>query len=82
MVLPEFDADRGCYGKERHETREEARDHKMGLIRKQRHGKYVRTRYGQRLDVYRCPLCHFWHVGHQQRRAKHEKKMRERKHRK
>ncbi|MGA5764497.1 hypothetical protein [Nonomuraea bangladeshensis] len=48
---------RMCVGKIRHETREKASAHLRALARAQR------ARQG-RLNVYRCPICLTWHVGH------------------
>lgn len=48
---------RRCSGKERHQTKGEANDHRSALIVSKR-----RVGNGQ-MSVYRCDQCLGWHVG-------------------
>ncbi|MEU4095522.1 hypothetical protein [Streptomyces sp. NPDC026673] len=47
---------RACTGKRRHDTKEQAEDHRQRLV----------DRGGVRLAIYRCRNrdCRGWHVGH------------------
>lgn len=46
--------DQSCEGKQGHETKEQAKAHRNNLIR----------RGNALLEVYKCPWCDKWHVGH------------------
>ncbi len=71
-VSRDFSADRSCFEKDnQHRTREEAHDHRMALLGKRKRRKPPkRLRQERRLTVYRCDVCGFWHVGHEQRKPK------------
>lgn len=47
---------RGCQGKQRHDTKDQARTHLERLIRN--------GAARQRLEVYKCKHCGAYHVGH------------------
>jgi hypothetical protein len=48
---------RACDGKQKHKTKEEAQAHLSSLKRKR--GAAI-----WRMDVYKCPYCKMFHVGH------------------
>lgn len=48
---------KSCDGKQKHESRNDAVNHKMTLVRK---GIPI----GAKLWVYLCSFCSRWHVGH------------------
>lgn len=56
--------DKACEGKQRHDTREQANAHKNNLIRK---GNVL-------LEVYLCPWCNKYHVGHRPRGRKRSRR--------
>jgi len=47
----------GCYGKQEYSSRDEA---------ERKIGRAVKHRGANRgeLRSYRCPFCHYWHLGH------------------
>jgi len=47
---------RACTGKQRHASREQARDQLEALVRK--------GAPRGRLEVYKCRFCGCWHTGH------------------
>lgn len=49
---------KGCGDKVRHATREAARAHLFGLVRK------FDKPSSERLETYQCRFCRGWHVGH------------------
>lgn len=51
---------RGCAGKQRHETRADARAHAASLF----------LTYRYKGHAYRCHLCGFWHVGRSHRKRR------------
>jgi hypothetical protein len=58
--------DRACEGKQGHDTRAQAQAHMHNLIRK---GNVL-------LEVYRCPWCDKYHVGHRSRGRKRSRRKR------
>lgn len=64
--------DKGCYGKEKHPSRKDAHDHRMWLIKSARlPGGQRRTRRSRnRITIYHCETCGFWHVGRSKRRPR------------
>ena len=50
---------RACEGKERHPSRRNARGKATAVERSS----------GERMQVYRCPLCSSWHLGHGTKRG-------------
>lgn len=56
--------DRACEGKQGHDTREQAKFHMQNLIRK---GNVL-------LEVYRCPWCDKYHVGHRPKGRKRSRR--------
>lgn len=53
--------ERMCGDKRQHPTRKSAAGHRAALARHRR----VSVRA---FNVYRCPICGFWHVGHRRPR--------------
>lgn len=52
-------AQRGCYGKERHDSEGAAQSAVRASLRRDE-----TCREGERLQTYRCRRCLGWHVGH------------------
>lgn len=50
-------AERGCFGKQQHPSRKAAAGAMWALIRDQGEKRHD-------FNVYKCPLCSNWHVGH------------------
>lgn len=48
------DPERQCYGKAQYNTKAKAKHH-LSVMKKI---------VGDVMSAYRCPHCHFWHVGH------------------
>lgn len=70
--IPEMEL-RGCYGKTPHTSYEAAERH-LKRLQRQSAGRLQRTGRGKRgavgdsgrqnrLEPYRCPFCHAWHLG-------------------
>jgi hypothetical protein len=53
---PTLTKGRSCEGKQRHDTKQQAEEHRLSLIRA---GAFHKA-----INAWRCAFCDGWHVGH------------------